>query len=766
MQNQRLPKVAMAKTAIKRSRFNFSHDVNTTADFGVVQPSTCKYIVGNSKTTLSTESLTRLAPMVAPTFGRMKLKHWHYFVECSDVCEQWKSFLAREPIYSPIIGSTYVPRDLPTAFLSSLSALCFVGARVTFYKCTDLSGLYDYKFVPFKQNSASDMTELENVIQSWKTTNDSNALASPVCDQQSDSFSSVSGNHIVLCLSPYIYAGNSYRSCIGRSPFKKASSWLNALGAPLANEYEPITGVKYADLGHIVDTNGNLINHPVTIEGADYLWHIQCNDNGTIRKYTLAFRFSDAGKRWRKIMIGLGYQVDLTNTERVNILPFLAYYRAYWSLFQLPQWKAWEETNCYKLIHFLSSNFNSISDITDPSYPYNRSDFFTYFVGFYKDCVDCYVTDSADFVSSHIPGTAISPKVDLGFIDVTSNDAIVDVDSSSPNFGTNGHSYINLLQHGHLDEEYLKTIYKWTNRNTIIGRRVAELLRAQGLGSFVDSTKSSFVGYTEDVINISDVVSQADTSFAGAQGAQLGQFGGKGVQYTKGKNFIYENDEPGFFITLSAIVPESGYSQAIDSCHYAYRKEDIYHPDFDSMGYDMSRKTIITGATDNNDNSGSLQGSFGFKPRYFEYKFKNNVCNGDFTLRSTRDVYLPYFLDKFIPVDDYHFASDINGDLMAKKVFGSNQIPTAGNWWRFITKYPWLGNLKRIFADYGHVDDNGAFIPFINDFDLAYWTTSNHDDFLIHSIFDMQCYAPMLAVEDSFETTDDDEKSNMSVSKA
>lgn len=57
MNNNKIGSIAVKTAARPRARFNFSHDVNTTSDFGFVQPLMCKMLVPGSKTTLGTESL-------------------------------------------------------------------------------------------------------------------------------------------------------------------------------------------------------------------------------------------------------------------------------------------------------------------------------------------------------------------------------------------------------------------------------------------------------------------------------------------------------------------------------------------------------------------------------------------------------------------------------------------------------------------------------------------------------------------------------------
>ena len=119
MKSNRQKKIRLPKSGYNRSRFNWSHDVNTTFGWGEVQPTQCKLIVPNSKTMLSTQELVRLAPMVEPTFGRIKFKTFNQFVPIADLFSNYDAMMAQEPV-STSFGSK-VPQALPSIILVRLS---------------------------------------------------------------------------------------------------------------------------------------------------------------------------------------------------------------------------------------------------------------------------------------------------------------------------------------------------------------------------------------------------------------------------------------------------------------------------------------------------------------------------------------------------------------------------------------------------------------------------------------------------------------------
>lgn len=751
MNNQQLSKVEIGKSGFKRSRFNFSRDVNTTADFGTTQPLQVKALVPGTKSVVNTKSLTRLAPMVAPAFGRVKFKLWHEFVPCADVCDYFDSMMAQQSYYCS--GSknlkkfTYVS-SMP---LNLLSWFCLIGSRCSIYQLSQPSRGATLSIPVVTKNGSTYTGDSITAAADGFLGTQANG---PFTISGADDFSTASSNHVVIRNRFF------YNTGIG-------------MYAPVNNEIVTASGSNhYYDFMKIVDTSGNVLNDVVTPEGADIVYEYVSSGS----YWALCFRLSSFGKRLRKILIGCGYQLDLVSDRPVSLLPVFAYYKAYWNLFGLTQWQLWENTSLYVLMKYLSSYGYENLDAT--FFASGFANHVALFAAFINDLANCYVTDNVDFVSAHLPSTAVSPSVSMPFVDVNVSDVVTEVDSQGSSTGqpsniVNGHSFISQLNHGELDSEYLKRLYKWTNKNTIVGRRIAEVLRSQGLGKYVDGCTTDFIGYTEDEITISDVVSSADTSFAGTQGARLGQYGGKGLQYTEGKTFTFENDQFGYWITIAAIVPESGYMRQFDPTLFARDKFSFYNPDFDSMGFEASTKRVVVGGCDWNETTpiatGTLDATFGYCPRYFGWKFSTNINNGDMTLRGVRNSYLPFTLDKLIPVCEPRFERLPSGALKRILELEAANLPIADERvYRPIGKYPWMAHYDRIFAedDSLNIPPYKTFGELLRDQDLSAFLVNSYDNFLIHNIVNFVAYSPMKPVEESFETTDEDDKSTMSVQKA
>jgi len=300
-------------------------------------------------------------------------------------------------------------------------------------------------------------------------------------------------------------------------------------------------------------------------------------------------------------------------------------------------------------------------------------------------------------------------------------------------------------------------------------------LISQGFGDWVDKQKTFFIGQDEQRIEIMEISATADTTSMG--GSSLGEWAGKGRSEKSSKKFSYETDEHGYFITISTLVPEGGYTQALSDHVNELSKFDFYNPEFDSMGYDASRFSETVCGTQNwsqhggdqDDATASLTETFGFKPRYLEKKVQFNKMNGDFNLRSTRNSYLPYTLDKLIDVGEREVTEDptrISNEpyFHVKKLFPLTDIPSAGDVWRYYYRYAWLSNFNRIFVNGGAIQyfPQGDEIDFIS----QEMEATQADNFLLHQYNEVTYHAPMLSISHSYETTDDYGGSSHDMGKA
>lgn len=742
-------KITIDSAKLPRSKFGLAHDVNTTASIGDTQPLACRLLIPKSKTTLSMRHLVRLAPMVVPTFGRLKAKCWSHFVGMSDLLPRSvPAMLAKAPIAKsdPNTG-VYVPSELPYMPLCDVSALALFGASCTVY-------FHD----PYSTEVA------DSNLTRWRSY-DSGSTAQAKTD-----FASYVGSYLNYGTESALdnYTGGFVDLRLFGSQFGSTAKWIpfNASGA--TSSAQCIARMLYTSSSTALETSWE----PVELSTADYVIRSSFTQNGRSYEVAYAFRLSAFGKRIRKILLGLGYQINFAVAGDISVLPIFAYYKAYFDTFGLTLYNNWESCSAAYLLNCWDNGLVTPMAIGN-----------NYFYNFVHSLGTTFVTETQDYISAHQASDVVAPsgtngEKTRGFL----NNIVLDTTGQSngvsgisqiapsvpvsPVSSYTGHVYINRTNHTEVDAKLLQTLYKWTNRQTIAGRRIKELLEAGGYGDYVKNCKSNFIGYEELDIDVTDINATADsTNSVTGHNSTVGEYTGKGVGVTKGdaKTIAFENDEFGYWVTLFAICPESGWCQGLDQTLLAYDADHLYNADFDGKGMELQPKTVVIGGSDwclRASDSAAFTSSFGVVPRHSRYKVAHNIMNGDFSLRGVRDSYQPFSLDKILNFGnrDAELEDASNFRYAVQKYLTIADVPVAGNPWRYLNRYQWLANFERIFTMFE--SNTELFNKLVRDihnlsgFELLY---NMYDHFICMNVLDMVTYAPMLPIADSYGTTDDND---------
>ena len=771
MKNQTFNSVKIATSRRSKSRFSLPHDVNTTFSWGDVQPLLCRPMYPGDKNVLDISSLVRLAPLVRPTFGRIKYKVWSQFVNNIDIMPEFGSLMADTPTLAN--GSIVTPKAEPSIPVPVLSAMCLIGAKATAYYLPNWQGddtlARTWKVEHISASTPSAAGTLMDVITG------SGYNASPSTLPHFDGFTGPSWtlssllNNLCRDKTSHLGLGDSLSSRYG-APIN--NTWLIPSGNKAANTFLLYTG-----------HSSQFENYPLTnvaMDKADCVFNLcHTTSDGYFGAY-LAFRFSAFGTRLFKIFTGLGWKLNFGEIEDISILPLLAFYKAYWDVFGLTRLRSWRETSAYKLIDLIRSRglygnaFYKAAFL--PPAAGGDSDVRTTFMDFITDLGNCWVTDNVDFVSAHTVNIN-NPSVDGTFasegprwLDTTelvnagmragSSAGGAEESSALPaavtqSLGSQIYTYLSGLS-----VDALMRLYRWTNKMSVAGREIANILKAQGYGYFVYSCKSNFIGYSETMVQITDVTSTADTMRDGT-GAILADYAGKGVQYDESKTLEFETDEFGYWITFAAIVPEAGYSQGFDSNLFAKEKYQKYNAEFDSLGWEARLKLEVVGEN-RWPTSVGRSSVFGFAPRYFGIKSIRNIANGEFSLGHKKDDLLPYELDKHIPLGEHYVGTTEDNSAYAEfeVIPLMTDIPFAGDEWRYVSRYPWLGYFERIFANsnYDDIQERLLAISEFNDSsDSLAFVIETDDNFLAHNVLNLQSWRNMLPIDESFGTGAGDE---------
>lgn len=270
---------------------------------------------------------------------------------------------------------------------------------------------------------------------------------------------------------------------------------------------------------------------------------------------------------------------------------------------------------------YLGSNPNSIlfgTNVLDPS---GRG------VG---DSVDSFTVRNGTFVSNS--GTAVNLDVPRLVKDYSNPDNVgnsvlgVDSDQLKQLFSTVGSATINELRRAFAAQRFLEASARGGSRYieqlySIFGVRSsdARLQRPEYLG-----------GSVQDIV-VSDVL---QTSATGAGDTPQANQAGIGASLGRSGGFKRWFEEHGYVIGILSVLPDASYQQGVPRQYMKFDRFDHYWPQFAHLGEQEIKQAELfysgaplrpTVAPDFESNP-----TFGYTPRYAEYKFIPSTVHGDF----------------------------------------------------------------------------------------------------------------------------------------
>lgn len=718
-------KVKIGKSLSRRSKVDLGFDNSTTASFGHCQPILCKEMVPNSTFDVEVDSLVRLSPLVKPTFGRVKYKVWHNFIPLADIYKPFESMLSQMP-FTTAAGVEYIPTSVPQIEISQLSRLFYT---------------LDFFVTPYTTGPVSTVAGVPSEFNLY-----------------------TKGSFEIGTLSAVSSSDTSYNL-----------SFVSATTNPWSNIYRtftaPLSGSQYSLSDHwgFIFADGLYKDWASNPNNCDMIW---TSVGSTTEEYTVSVytqKLTDRQRRLRKILLGLGYSLDINNDAKVSMLPLIAYYKAWFNALYPQRYKTWTQTAAYKLME-------NIADYGNNTITSGNTTQILYFNEFMNDLCDTFYFADADYYSAHLTGTSSSfDGTHLKYADGLTSMTGVKVDSDQGKLDV--YNDTNLQPMGDVTNGYvsdttlrmLRILTKFVNKNTQIGGKIAEYLRVHYGADLINNLlQNYFIGGDSVDVTISDVMSNASTD-----NAELADYAGKGIGYKDGKNFKFTANNFGYWITFSAIVPRSSWYQGIDPQLRHRERFDYYTPEFDAVGFTLSPKSILVnnegiGCTRLNAAGASNNNSFGYIPRYSEYKVRTkNIVNGDITLASTRNDLMPYTLDRtFTPVtvDATPATGNTYRDVRIWKFPAINAVSSNLDL-RRIGLYAEYGNYDRIF--YANQDASsqlaeGSIVLGIDT--MAAFYSGIDDNFIVHHIISIDGKVPMIPMSESFDTGGD-EQDAMTVDK-
>lgn len=100
------------KRKIGHSDFNESFQNLYSADFGELRPVACYEVLADDKWKIAQNALTKVAPMPAPAFVRMKQNFYSFFVPNQIVWKHWNDFFTNGTAYLDTYGNNQTNQDI------------------------------------------------------------------------------------------------------------------------------------------------------------------------------------------------------------------------------------------------------------------------------------------------------------------------------------------------------------------------------------------------------------------------------------------------------------------------------------------------------------------------------------------------------------------------------------------------------------------------------------------------------------------------------
>ena len=167
-------------------------------------------------------------------------------------------------------------------------------------------------------------------------------------------------------------------------------------------------------------------------------------------------------------------------------------------------------------------------------------------------------------------------------------------------------------------------LQRWFERNARGGSRYIEQILAHfGVrSSDARLQRPQFLGGGKMPIAVSEVLQTSSTDATSPQANMAGH----GISAGVNNGFKHYFEEHGYVIGLMSIMPRTGYQQGVPRDFTKFDNMDFYFPEFAHL----SEQEIKNQELYVSDDPAYNEGTFGYTPRYAEYKYHESEAHGDF----------------------------------------------------------------------------------------------------------------------------------------
>ena len=129
-------------------------------------------------------------------------------------------------------------------------------------------------------------------------------------------------------------------------------------------------------------------------------------------------------------------------------------------------------------------------------------------------------------------------------------------------------------------------------------------------------------------------ISEVTQTSSSTETSALGDYAGHGIGANKSEHIHYETNEHGFLLTVVSIRPRSEYMDRLSKMWYRRSYLDYAWPQLATLGEQEIFNYELHPTIDYSQKSDHNQGTFGYIPRYSEYKYAFDTIAGDFRTNS------------------------------------------------------------------------------------------------------------------------------------
>lgn len=167
-------------------------------------------------------------------------------------------------------------------------------------------------------------------------------------------------------------------------------------------------------------------------------------------------------------------------------------------------------------------------------------------------------------------------------------------------------------------------LQRWFERNARGGSRYIEQILAHfGVrSSDARLQRPQFLGGGKMPIAVSEVLQTSSSDSTSPQANMAGH----GISAGVNNGFKHYFEEHGYVIGLMSIMPRTGYQQGVPRDFTKFDNMDFYFPEFAHLSEQEIKNQELYVSNDPAYN----EGTFGYTPRYAEYKYHESEAHGDF----------------------------------------------------------------------------------------------------------------------------------------